>query len=792
MNDQQIIDLINQWIVENHNNEITANVLNPILIAMVQQPNLLIGDLGDLATEENDNLVDAINWILTQISNGSITIHTGQNNPNDTPPASYTVGDFYSQLDVMNNPLNLWQYTGTDWARISNYIDDNSISPDTTWSSQKISEAIQGDRFTQLGALTWDENQVTASIGFEWVISGGQYLLTSDWQNTIPYTSALGFSRKDIIVAVQGNSFARIQGEEGTGIVEAPQLPPNTLLVSEFDVYHDSIGEPISPILGNAYVRKSKWFEIEEVGDDEPITTLTEHERHFIINGYTGTGDVHGFILSYPTDVYYDMVVSIWNRSGATLPLPHDDTQGGFYFPNGETYNLPDNAVVTFRLDNSLRLIPISVYPNKDEDSQNLEEVLAIGDRGLASPNWSLGVGIPPIARVPNAPGFNKLYDLYREKWGEYEISPLVILPLTPNAPVNTEVKVWNNNENHKFEIQAGNNVVLYPENVILEPYEIACIKHIKTEEGVFHYSVTKQVSISIDNEPGIFNRVVNIPFSEFGDDWENVTKENIAEKINDLEITQAQNEVYYFVVDDSVTPPPVQYNFDVEFEDVSDVVSYDFNEQSDFEQFLNDSGFVIYNVSEYTVTDNRVQCNVNIEDDLENFEFYIPEIGIAKIIDFSFIENIYGIDSSIVLTDNQINDVSGLASLSGLVNLNLSGNQISDLTGLSGLSNLKELDLMGNHISDISELGSLTNLTWLRLDNNQISDLTGLSNLISLNELSLNYNEITSLGWDSGLYWAENVAPIGGVISTTGNTNPITGTDFETALVNKSWTIIT
>src|SRR5690554_6667134 len=193
MNEQDVIDLINQWIVENNNNEITANILNPVLIAMIQQPNLLIGDLGDLSTGENDNIVDAINWILTQISSGGITIHVGQNNPNDIPPVTYIVGDFYSQLDVMNNPLYLWQYTGTEWARISNYIDDSIESEDTTWSSHKISEAIKGDRLDGNPTIVLDENEITIS-GLSWWIQGTPYILIPPFNDTIPYTSALGFS----------------------------------------------------------------------------------------------------------------------------------------------------------------------------------------------------------------------------------------------------------------------------------------------------------------------------------------------------------------------------------------------------------------------------------------------------------------------------------------------------------------------------------------------------------------------------------------------------------------------
>lgn len=85
MTKQQVIALIQQWIVANGNEEITADVLRPILEAMVNQPNDLIGDLNDLTTTNKDSVVDAINEV-NNLSNGGITIHYGSDTPFITPP----------------------------------------------------------------------------------------------------------------------------------------------------------------------------------------------------------------------------------------------------------------------------------------------------------------------------------------------------------------------------------------------------------------------------------------------------------------------------------------------------------------------------------------------------------------------------------------------------------------------------------------------------------------------------------------------------------------------------------
>ena len=53
---------------------------------------------------------------------------------------------------------------------------------------------------------------------------------------------------------------------------------------------------------------------------------------------------------------------------------------------------------------------------------------------------------------------------------------------------------------------------------------------------------------------------------------------------------------------------------------------------------------------------------------------------------------------------------------------LSLYNNQISDISPLAGLNNLFQLELFDNQISDLSPLAGLNNLQWLWLDNNPIS----------------------------------------------------------------------
>ncbi len=114
-----VIAQINTYIVANGNKEITANVLNPILAIMTDFANNNIGDLDDLTTEEKNSVVESINSLkqnFDDLSNSGVQLHIGYDDPNVTPPPTYTYADFYMQLlEDDDSPLSLWQWNGTEW-----------------------------------------------------------------------------------------------------------------------------------------------------------------------------------------------------------------------------------------------------------------------------------------------------------------------------------------------------------------------------------------------------------------------------------------------------------------------------------------------------------------------------------------------------------------------------------------------------------------------------------------------------------------------------------------------------
>ena len=98
MTEQEVLDLINDYIITNGNNEITANVLRPILEEMLSQPNLLIGLLLDLNTSDTTNIVNAINSIVSiNIPNKTVIF------PLDTTGIDFNQGELQWVRDAVNS-----------------------------------------------------------------------------------------------------------------------------------------------------------------------------------------------------------------------------------------------------------------------------------------------------------------------------------------------------------------------------------------------------------------------------------------------------------------------------------------------------------------------------------------------------------------------------------------------------------------------------------------------------------------------------------------------------------------
>lgn len=175
MTEAQVLALIQSVVIANGNNEITANVLRPVLEAMLEQPNDLIGDLGGLQTTDKSTLVAAINEILNTSGSGSVIL-TGTTDPNVTPPPVVNIGDFYIWDD--GGLQGFYQYNGFNFVLVKDLdISNDLISTDV---GNQISQGTDGKLFVNGNPIpienTYDDinsagvglldNQIEQSAGF--------------------------------------------------------------------------------------------------------------------------------------------------------------------------------------------------------------------------------------------------------------------------------------------------------------------------------------------------------------------------------------------------------------------------------------------------------------------------------------------------------------------------------------------------------------------------------------------------------------------------------------------------
>tara|TARA_R110000868_G_scaffold62827_1_gene189735 strand:+ start:51 stop:566 length:516 start_codon:yes stop_codon:yes gene_type:complete len=143
-------------------------------------------------------------------------------------------------------------------------------------------------------------------------------------------------------------------------------------------------------------------------------------------------------------------------------------------------------------------------------------------------------------------------------------------------------------------------------------------------------------------------------------------------------------------------------------------------------------------------------------------------------------------------LTDEVIND---LALPNSLVSLDLSYNQIVTFNPTIPLpSSLVSLNLYNNQIVIFNPTISLPNsLVSLNLSYNQIVSFNPSVPLPnSLEVLFININQMTTAGYTASEPWANamSIIPSRGNILSTSNVDSMLGTNLETILTAKGWTV--
>ena len=344
MSREEIIQIITENIYPNGNNEITANVLNPVLGTMVNQINDITGDLEELNTSDTSNLVNAINSVISDFEgsdSNSVKLHTGTENPNSIPPLDYTTADFYIQQDEIGNPLQLWQYNGLTW----------------------VSSNRQPDDFLTEGTITADGNEITVSTGFSWRISDTLY--SNDLAQEFEIQSAgTGNSRIDIIVT-NGNEFQLIEGNvsEGEGTAVQPLIPIGSLVLTTITIYEDNVQDITPPVVGTQFITKisRRDFKVYDTGSDVVLNFNIQYGYVgylFLDNilsvdrveGFAGTGEAYPIL----GDLYYFV-----NQKPDETPLTLNN---GFFINLGSIdLTVPFGSVAVYRYENDgMRFVSLS------------------------------------------------------------------------------------------------------------------------------------------------------------------------------------------------------------------------------------------------------------------------------------------------------------------------------------------------------------------------------------------------------------------------------------------------
>ena len=121
-------------------------------------------------------------------------------------------------------------------------------------------------------------------------------------------------------------------------------------------------------------------------------------------------------------------------------------------------------------------------------------------------------------------------------------------------------------------------------------------------------------------------------------------------------------------------------------------------------------------------------------------------DYGYLPILDLTGLEHATEL-RELYLGDNQVSDITPLAQLTQIRELDLTRNKdISDITPLAQLTQIRKLHLTGNQVSDITPLAQLTQLQMLTLSANNIIDVTPLAELTQLQTLSARGNNIIDI----------------------------------------------
>lgn len=224
----------------------------------------------------------------------------------------------------------------------------------------KLIDAISSGTFDQIlsvGEITVTGNVVAIPSDAQASIGGVVYVTVSETNIVIPYTST-DLSRIDILVFTTDNEIVLIQGIETAGLAIRPNVPLNTVLVTQINVTDASIGTPAEPIIGTTYKTKLENSKSNfSLGSFEYVSS-NEKAYYSILNQTTGF--LKAVSINGANNFMYNGKEFVFdNLTGSPLVFKHLDTTligsqyRRFYFSNSEDFVLQDKEKIVFRFYNN-------------------------------------------------------------------------------------------------------------------------------------------------------------------------------------------------------------------------------------------------------------------------------------------------------------------------------------------------------------------------------------------------------------------------------------------------------
>lgn len=329
----EVLDQINDYIVSNGNNEITANVLNPILQYLLNFSNNNIGDLSTLTTSENNSIVESINSLkelFENLTNNGVQLHTGINEPNSTPPTTYNYADFYMQLDVDDLPVKLWQWNGFEWIDTSknSYILLNQYSSiPSDWTAQSYASG----QVVFYGGKQWMSKEAT--------LAGDVPSISSKWEEITfeALASAIATADTNNVKLIGDQSIDGVKTflkkiQVANGTLSSPSISFYDELSGDTGFNHDADGV-IDVVINGTLTQK---FEVDKTTVSVPL--VAENAFRVIRVGGAGKIEIDGDQVFHRK---YSLQNGITGISNAGFEI-RDET-GGF-----SPMYITDDGKVTF------------------------------------------------------------------------------------------------------------------------------------------------------------------------------------------------------------------------------------------------------------------------------------------------------------------------------------------------------------------------------------------------------------------------------------------------------------